>query len=840
MEKIIHFIWVGCPLPEWAQYNMDQFKRLNPDYEIMLHDESALDPVFEERYHADKDLCLKSDLLRLSVLKKHGGWYFDCDYLPLRPVDSIIEAYGIEKPVFITKQHWHKNRTLIYANGLLALPKAPHIFWDRIIEEMMKINMHKPGRVKYGPRLFTSLVERYADMFDVGDWQFFYPLGAEQAQSAFREYRKGDLSSNQMSKIQSETMGQLPFVMHLWANGGQELTKYDPSWKFQYQTMSDREVIILGSGMTAPQINDIETSDKIIIAINNAWKATDKWSYLLHPNDFFNLPESIRDDQEIVGGIQMNREAIERNGGLKYVGKTMFLNAAWWAMEVLRPCKIGFLGCDLHYPKEGNNTFYGIGTPDPLRLGEQLFVYIKRMEKKAEQFNVQLVNFSDGEAILPIKREAYENPFQICAFYTKETPYESEKEVLLNSLKHWHFEPYIKGIKNQGSWVKNCAMKSTFIRNCMDKFPNKAILYLDVDAKIKQFPKIFNTMTEDIGVHYYLKELLSGTLYLKNNDRTRRLVDYWIEEQACQPEVWDQKILQQVIDEHQDDLELDIRNLPQTYTQIFDTMQGDDPVIEHYMANRRFKTLIDSGAKHTVLETICEDDKILDIPKSIDKVRIRIGVDGLFWIHQKNKKAEAWLDKHLERIGTECRWRKKIVSLNTFSSLKGTYQDQDCYIIGKGPSLDKLKRTDFVSNGPVIAINDSIRIIEGFKLANPIFAIQLDDRLKDSCLPRMGQMLAMMTCAEWYADHLNTYFFDWKDVNLKPGMPSLVPAVAVGKHMGCSSFKMMCFDAAVTKELGYAECIPEKPIGNQKMWFDHRRQVEESFPADQIEWILPH
>ena len=53
--------------------------------------------------------------------------------------------------------------------------------------------------------------------------------------------------------------------------------------------------------------------------------------------------------------------------------------------------------------------------------------------------------------------------------------------------------------------------------------------------------------------------------------------------------VWDQKVLQYIIDQSED-LHLNIIRLPPTYCQIFDLMQDEgNPVIEQFQASRRLK-----------------------------------------------------------------------------------------------------------------------------------------------------------------------------------------------------------------------------------------------------------
>ncbi len=147
----------------------------------------------------------------------------------------------------------------------------------------------------------------------------------------------------------------------------------------------------------------------------------------------------------------------------------------------------------------------------------------------------------------------------------------------------------IKGIESKGEWVKNASMKPEIIKEMMLKHKDRDILYLDVDAIVRQYPILFDSFSGDIGVHYKNeRELLSGTIFLKNISKVRLVIDEWANLQQRNPMQWDQKILQLVLDKQKN---LNIINIPATYTQIFDTMKDvGEPVIEHFQASRRLKT----------------------------------------------------------------------------------------------------------------------------------------------------------------------------------------------------------------------------------------------------------
>src|SRR3990167_2652504 len=96
IPRLIHFVWTGKkPLPEWGRRHMAEFARLNPGYEVRLHGDEALAPDYAYLAGQCTDPAQVADLIRYSVLEREGGWYFDLDFLPFRPLAEAEAAWGI-------------------------------------------------------------------------------------------------------------------------------------------------------------------------------------------------------------------------------------------------------------------------------------------------------------------------------------------------------------------------------------------------------------------------------------------------------------------------------------------------------------------------------------------------------------------------------------------------------------------------------------------------------------------------------------------------------------------------------------------------------------------------
>ena len=215
IPKIINFVWIGGkPMPTWAARNVRRFAELNPDYEILIHDEHALRPEHAYAYNHTSRLCSKADLIRYSALQTHGGWYFDVDFTPFRPIDDIANAYQLDgSKFFMTEQHGQMNPRLTVANGVLAAT-PDHPLWAEINRAITLTNPPY-DRCTFGPVLTTKLYRTHRNQITLGAWPFFYPASISEAVGVYHACRQN--GDHYAARI-APTCGQLPFVMHLWAN----------------------------------------------------------------------------------------------------------------------------------------------------------------------------------------------------------------------------------------------------------------------------------------------------------------------------------------------------------------------------------------------------------------------------------------------------------------------------------------------------------------------------------------------------------------------------------------------------------------------------------------------
>lgn len=184
--------------------------------------------------------------------------------------------------------------------------------------------------------------------------------------------------------------------------------------------------------------------------------------------------------------------------------------------------------------------------------------------------------------------------YLVTSFYTENTPYEKEVRALLDSVRKLRIDALIEAVPNLGSWEKNCQHKARFLLDMLDRFPRTNLVWVDADAVFLKRPVLFETLDCDLAYHQLEKdrELLSGTLFVRNCLGSRQLLADWVALNARNDE-WDQRNLQTLLERRPS---LNCYRLPAAYCKIFDSQEQvtDDPVVVHYQASRRFRNIINN------------------------------------------------------------------------------------------------------------------------------------------------------------------------------------------------------------------------------------------------------
>ena len=184
-----------------------------------------------------------------------------------------------------------------------------------------------------------------------------------------------------------------------------------------------KKVLIVGSGLTAPQSSQFNLDGWTCLALHHGWMALppDRWDVFIHchdaPEDM--KPKKTRDEQLIIHHLNdyiyhpdyrqyYTREFRKQSGYCR----TIFFTGLWWALHTMNPKVIATIGCDMHYPDGPVNTCYGHGSPDPLKHHRKdLDKWFKCASDHCDDKGIELVNFSPegSPSSLPFKRGSIEN-----------------------------------------------------------------------------------------------------------------------------------------------------------------------------------------------------------------------------------------------------------------------------------------------------------------------------------------------------------------------------------------------------------------------------------------------
>ena len=202
------------------------------------------------------------------------------------------------------------------------------------------------------------------------------------------------------------------------------------------------------------------------------------------------------------------------------------------------------------------------------------------------------------------------NKWIIGSFYTKNSKYEAiYKKYLLPSLESMkenypNLQWIVRATENTHNWHKNVAQKPLIIKEILRTLHlNECLVFLDADATIEQYPILFDKIPDycDIAFHvldwkaWYgskqsTRELLTGTMFFRNNEKVLALCDKWYQKTIENYE-WEQKALQKIINSSN----IVYYELPVEYTFIKSRPGGleplikTDPVILHHQVSRDLK-----------------------------------------------------------------------------------------------------------------------------------------------------------------------------------------------------------------------------------------------------------
>ena len=136
-----------------------------------------------------------------------------------------------------------------------------------------------------------------------------------------------------------------------------------------------------------------------------------------------------------------------------------------------------------------------------------------------------------------------------------------------------------------GGEADKARLRSKLLAQTLAERPDQSIMFVDPDAQILRRPDILLDEDDfDVAVYYDSHTLeVSGPIFLRNNDRVRRMVRDWQQLNLAEPDETELETLSQILSSAS---EVEIRRLPVTYAWVErihrEIHPRANPVIVHF------------------------------------------------------------------------------------------------------------------------------------------------------------------------------------------------------------------------------------------------------------------
>jgi hypothetical protein len=159
IPKRLHYVWVGGALPAGLASNIEGWRALHPDWELVHWHEGNIDASAPLMAWAmrERRWSTVADIARLRAVLDGGGIYLDTDFEVVRPLDPVLGD-----ACFFGFQGSDRASDLV-ANGAFGAEPG-HWFIRELLDSLLRMRpipfgLDRPTR--YGPKLLTRRLRRH-------------------------------------------------------------------------------------------------------------------------------------------------------------------------------------------------------------------------------------------------------------------------------------------------------------------------------------------------------------------------------------------------------------------------------------------------------------------------------------------------------------------------------------------------------------------------------------------------------------------------------------------------------------------------------------------------------
>lgn len=199
IPRVLHFVWVGPPMPTHLAGNITTWRELHPSWLIRVWTERDLGWMTNRRLFSEAESIVprdavgqfRADLARYEILLQYGGFYADVDTYPVRSIDDSILNH---REFAVQEDHnWIGNTYL----GAVSDHPIMRTIVAGIPANARRMRGRRPNVIA-GPKYITGIWRNHSGYVAPTEWGFPY---------SYTDVGRGTVP---------DTIGTGTYVVHQW------------------------------------------------------------------------------------------------------------------------------------------------------------------------------------------------------------------------------------------------------------------------------------------------------------------------------------------------------------------------------------------------------------------------------------------------------------------------------------------------------------------------------------------------------------------------------------------------------------------------------------------------